>query len=71
MCTVALVVAPQHQRGLQQRVITVPGEAFDVDPGRRRRGDSPYRSWMRLSCGPSLDNLRMGLDRLSKAIREA
>ncbi|MEO0649144.1 MAG: pyridoxal phosphate-dependent aminotransferase [Planctomycetota bacterium] len=60
-----------YKRCLQNRVITVPGEAFDVDPGRRRRGDSPYHSWMRFSLGPSLDNLRMGLDRLSKAIREA
>ena len=52
------------ERALEERVMTVPGEFFDVDPGRRRRGASPLRHWMRFSFGPSRDNLELGLDRL-------
>jgi aspartate/methionine/tyrosine aminotransferase len=57
------------RRALEHKVLTVPGEFFDVDPGKRRRGDSPYRQWMRFSFGPPMDNLALGLDRLEKMIR--
>lgn len=57
------------RRALEHKVMTVPGEFFDVNPGKRRRGASPYRSWMRFSFGPPLDNLAMGLDRLEKMVR--
>jgi len=56
---------------LERKVLTVPGEFFDVNPGKRRRGDSPYRQWMRFSFGPQMDNLRMGLDRLEELVRSA
>ena len=59
------------RRALGRKVLTVPGSFFDVNPGKRRRGDSPYRRWMRFSFGPSEDNLRMGLDRLETMVREA
>jgi aspartate/methionine/tyrosine aminotransferase len=59
------------RRALEHKVMTVPGEFFDVNPGKRRRGVSPYRQWMRFSFGPPIDNLAMGLDRLEKMIREA
>ena len=49
---------------LQHKVMTVPGAFFDVDPGHRRSGVSPYRQWMRFSFGPPMDNMKMGLDRL-------
>jgi len=59
------------QRALERRVMTVPGEFFDVDPGRRRRGASPFRSWMRFSFGPPRDNLELGLDRLEALLASA
>ena len=62
---------PFFRRALEHKVMTVPGEFFDVNPGKRRRGDSPYRSWMRFSFGPPMPNLEMGLDRLTKMVREA
>ena len=40
------------RRALERKVLTVPGQFFDVNPGGRRKGDSPYRSWMRFSFGP-------------------
>jgi aspartate/methionine/tyrosine aminotransferase len=56
---------------LERKVLTVPGEFFDVDPGKRRRGASPYRQWMRFSFGPPMDNLAMGLARLEELVRSA
>jgi aspartate/methionine/tyrosine aminotransferase len=56
---------------LERKVITVPGEFFDVNPGKRRRGPSPYRQWMRFSFGPPMQNLEMGLDRLERMVKES
>ena len=52
------------QRALERKVMTVPGEFFDVDPGGRRAGRSPYKKWMRFSFGPPRDNVELGLRRL-------
>ncbi|HVS17258.1 MAG TPA: hypothetical protein VMT18_01570 [Planctomycetota bacterium] len=49
--------------------MTVPGAFFDVDPGQRRRSKSPDGSWVRFPCGPPLDNLALGLDRLTELVR--
>lgn len=62
---------PFFRRALEHKVMTVPGEFFDVNPGKRRRGESPYRRWMRFSFGPPIANLEIGLDRLEKMVREA
>jgi aspartate/methionine/tyrosine aminotransferase len=59
------------RRALEHKVMTVPGEFFDVNPGKRRRTASPYRQWMRFSFGPPMENLEMGLDRLEKMISDA
>lgn len=59
------------RRALERKVLTVPGEFFDVDPGKRRRGTSPYRQWMRFSFGPPIDNLALGLSRLEELVRSA
>jgi len=53
---------------LDQRVMTVPGKFFDVNPGSLRGGASPYERWMRFSFGPPMDNLVMGLDRLAEML---
>jgi aspartate/methionine/tyrosine aminotransferase len=50
---------------LQEKVITVPGEFFDVNPGKRRsHRASRFRSHVRFSFGPALDVVLRGLDRL-------
>ena len=57
------------RRALEHKVLTVPGEFFDVNPGKRRSGPSPYHDWMRFSFGPPLDNMQQGLDRLERMLR--
>lgn len=54
---------------LEHKVITVPGEFFDVNPGKRRSQRlSRFRSHVRFSFGPSLDSVDRGLDRLEKML---
>jgi hypothetical protein len=60
---------PFFRAALERKVMTVPGELFDVDPGKRRSGPSPYRQWMRFSFGPPMDNMVMGLSRLDEMLR--
>lgn len=59
------------RKALEYRVLTVPGEYFDVNPQRARPAPSPLAQWVRFSFGPPLDNLRAGLDRLAKMINDA
>lgn len=57
---------------LERQVIVVPGEFFDVDPGKRRRHiPSRLKSYVRLSFGPEKDAVVEGLRRLDAMIREA
>ncbi|MFL5261147.1 MAG: pyridoxal phosphate-dependent aminotransferase [Anaeromyxobacteraceae bacterium] len=57
---------------LERKVICVPGEFFDVNPGKRRsRAGSRFRQYVRFSFGPSLDALETALGRLEEMIREA
>lgn len=54
---------------LDQKVITVPGEFFDVNPGKRRSGRaSRFRSYVRFSFGPSMQTVDTALERLAKLI---
>lgn len=55
--------------GFGVKVLTVPGEFFDVNPHRSRTGESPYRQWVRFSFGPPAGNLEAGLNRLCEMIR--
>jgi aspartate/methionine/tyrosine aminotransferase len=59
------------RRALEHKVMTVPGAFFDVNPGKRRAGPSPYTQWMRFSFGPDMDNVIMGLDRLEAMVAAA
>jgi N-succinyldiaminopimelate aminotransferase len=55
---------------LEAKVICVPGVFFDVNPGHRRAQRlSRFHQHVRLSFGPSLDEVRRGLDRLEAMIR--
>jgi N-succinyldiaminopimelate aminotransferase len=54
---------------LERKVITVPGEFFDVDPGKRRGGRaSRFRRHLRFSFGPPLQKLELALERLRELI---
>lgn len=51
--------------GLKNKLITVPGEFFDINPGRRRYGrPSRFRNHIRLSFGPSLQQVSSGLEKI-------
>jgi aspartate/methionine/tyrosine aminotransferase len=54
---------------LAEKIITVPGEFFDVNPGKRRHGTrSRFRSYTRFSFGPSRPVIERALDRLEALI---
>jgi N-succinyldiaminopimelate aminotransferase len=56
---------------LRRKVICVPGEFFDVNPGKRRsRAASRFRQYVRFSFGPGLDALEAALGRLEEMIRD-
>ncbi len=57
---------------LEEKVIVVPGEFFDVNPGKRRSGrPSRFRQHVRLSFGPEASEVMEGLDRLARVIKAA
>jgi aspartate/methionine/tyrosine aminotransferase len=57
---------------LEEKVIVVPGEFFDVNPGKRRHQRlSRFRSYVRFSFGPSLATLETALARLESLVAEA
>jgi N-succinyldiaminopimelate aminotransferase len=54
---------------LERNVITVPGEFFDVNPGKRRGGrPSRFRRHLRFSFGPALPRLELALERFRELI---
>ena len=56
---------------LQKKVIVVPGEFFDVNPGKRRSGRaSRFRNYVRFSFGPSAATVEKALDRLEALVGE-
>ncbi len=57
---------------LDKQVITVPGEFFGVDPGRRRgQRPSRFRQHLRFSFGPTMDVIDTALDRIAELIADA
>jgi hypothetical protein len=59
------------REALKRKVMTVPGVFFDVNPGKQRKGESPFAQWLRFSFGPPMDNVKLGLDRLSEMLSGA
>jgi aspartate/methionine/tyrosine aminotransferase len=53
---------------LEQKIICVPGEFFDVNPGKRRARSSRFRTYVRLSFGPPMDVLDKALERLEALV---
>jgi len=57
---------------LDKQVIVVPGEFFDVNPGKRRsQRASRFRRHVRFSFGPAMDSLETALGRLHEVIAQA
>jgi len=57
---------------LGKKVIVVPGEFFDVNPGKRRTSRmSRFRSYVRFSFGPSMASIETALGRLEALVAEA
>jgi aspartate/methionine/tyrosine aminotransferase len=55
----------------KHKVLTVPGEFFDVNPHKGRAGASPLAGFVRFSFGPSKTVLEQGLARLTQMVKEA
>lgn len=54
---------------LKEKVICVPGEFFDVNPGRRRAHiPSRLKGFVRFSFGPEMSALELGMERLKKVL---
>ncbi len=70
-------LAPPFQDGmsffreaLKHKVIVVPGEFFDVNPGKRRRGShGRFKGYVRFSFGPNLKTVALALDRLDRMVK--
>lgn len=58
--------------GLDHKVVSVPGEFFDVDPGKRRGHiKSRLKNFVRLSFGPDTPQLERGLAGIEALIAQA
>jgi hypothetical protein len=77
-CFASLRSLPEHlrdgmalfERLLLEKVICVPGEFFDVNPGKRRSHiPSRLKEFVRFSFGPNLNEMMLGLDRLEKVLQ--
>ena len=59
------------QACLEEKVIVVPGIFFDLNPAKRRDlFDSPCHHFVRLSYGPKMEVLKMGLDGIERIVRK-
>jgi hypothetical protein len=52
---------------LKEKVIVVPGVFFDVNPGNRRT-HARYKNYCRISFGPELEKVQLGLDAIARVI---
>lgn len=60
------------QHALEKNVIVVPGQFFDVNPGKRRSEImSRFENYVRFSFGPELETLELGLSHLEELIQSA
>lgn len=60
------------REALKKKVIVVPGEFFDVNPGKRRSARaSRFRQYVRFSFGPGAATLDTALGRLEQLVAEA
>jgi hypothetical protein len=57
------------REGLKEKVIVVPGVFFDVNPGNRRT-QARYKNYCRISFGPEIEKLELGLDAFGRVIEK-
>ena len=56
---------------LKEKVITVPGIFFDVNPGKRRlKKHSRYQHYVRISFGPCMDTLKIGVAGIQRVLNK-
>jgi aspartate/methionine/tyrosine aminotransferase len=56
---------------LKEKVICVPGEFFDINPGKRRSGrPSRFRQYVRFSFGPEEASVAEGVRRIGEMVRQ-
>ena len=57
---------------LDEKVIVVPGEFFDVNPGKRRHGRaSRFKAYVRFSFGPGMSVMEKAVERFERMIARA
>jgi aspartate/methionine/tyrosine aminotransferase len=57
------------EMALTEKVIVVPGIFFDVNPGKRRElFHSPCHHYIRISFGPTMEVLKLGMDSLERLV---
>jgi N-succinyldiaminopimelate aminotransferase len=57
---------------LEEQVICVPGEFFDINPGKRRSGrSSRFRNYARFSFGPEEQVVTEGVRRIAEMVKRA
>jgi hypothetical protein len=57
---------------LEEKVIVVPGEFFDVNPGKRRHGRaSRFKSHVRFSFGPGMAVMEKAVERFERMVARA
>jgi aspartate/methionine/tyrosine aminotransferase len=57
---------------IKERVICVPGEFFDINPGKRRSGrPSRFRQYVRFSFGPEVGSVAEGVARIGRMVAGA
>ncbi|MFT4554456.1 MAG: aspartate/methionine/tyrosine aminotransferase [Chlamydiales bacterium] len=57
------------EEGLKEKIITVPGVFFDVNPSRKRFVRR-YQNYCRVSFGPEMETLELGMDALERVIKK-
>jgi N-succinyldiaminopimelate aminotransferase len=57
---------------LDEKIIVVPGEFFDVNPGKRRHGRaSRFKRYVRFSFGPSMPVMEKAVERIERMVGRA
>ena len=57
---------------LDRKVISVPGDFFDVNPGKRRAGrGSRFRQHLRFSFGPPMSKIELAVERIRELVADA
>lgn len=57
---------------LKEKCIVIPGIFFDINPSHRRNlFSSPCHHFVRLSFGPPIESLDMGIDAMARVLKRA